>query len=360
MAVAIAAVAACSKGAGGNGPASGANGTAAAPTPVPAPPAKTAIDAAPPAPTAFAATKGASVRDELLAEAAGKPVALHLDDAGRLASTAADGAITHVLAPGPFVDAIHDDPRDLIWVRTDRGLAVVDLRARTAEPLLIVAFVDAKNEHLHGEMDRAPDWSPTSAFSASFSYCGEGDTISGGGGLGLSWEPGGWNGGDGAAAQGVRLDGAEWLRANVKREQRRASDKVYPFGESRKKVKIPASAGDCGEHAGDEEYGECGANVPFGRTGAYLVATHVDQSQCPAAQCRLWTPSQKKWSPVLGLDPDAEGARTCGPFFFDVSGAVVLHREGRLCTADGACRTIGRRALGWLGGSIQVSEMNGP
>jgi len=147
LALVLAGAVSCKGGAGNASTTGSAAGTAAASGSAPgsgtaaaAPGAGTASAA--PAPTAPPAPAGKPIRASLIEAAGGKPVLLALDGKGQLVARTVDGGVSRVLLPGPYGDAAPDAERDLVWLRDDHKLDVLDLRGPALAPVTVVTFPD--------------------------------------------------------------------------------------------------------------------------------------------------------------------------------------------------------------------------
>jgi len=316
-------------------PAAGAPAAAPAPSPAAQAPAPAA-----PAPTPAAA--GKPLRDTLAAAAAGKPVLLALDAKGQLVARTVDGAYTAVVLPGPYGDALDDAALDLIWLRRDTGLDVLDLRLPgPAVAKTLVTAPDKVLEKLGDHFREPPHWDMTSSVFVNL------DTpCSHGAGVVLDWSKGGV--GTTTGAEAVKVVAKDWFAAQEHRTRR---DVPPAFTKKLAKPrKVPKNVGTCHADA-KEELGkaECGRVLEFGATGSELVVVSANPDKCPAKQCRLHDAATKKFTTIPGIAPDDTEARTCGPFLFDGTGTSYLV-EDQLCTGQ-TCASVGKQAIGWLDGA---------
>jgi hypothetical protein len=296
---------------------------------------------------AAAAPPAQPIRESLLEAAAGRPLLLALDGEGRLVARTVDGAFSRTLLPGPYGAGVADAQRDLVWLRGERALDVLDLRATSLAPVTVVTYPDGALEKLGAELAEPPRWSSDRAlFVQVATPCRRSA------GLVLEWAR------DGASAAawaaGFRAVAKSWLFAEERRTRNELGPEPYPTGHLRRKA--PANVGTC-KHDGRTEVGRrrCGEAVPFGGTGLELVVVGASTERCPAEQCALVNPRSKKVSPVPGFALDDEAAASCGPFWFDRTGRFFLVGE-RVCTATLECTVVGRRALGWLEGGHLVGH----
>jgi len=335
-------------GAAGSAAPTPGSGTATAPAPgtpgsgtAAAAPTPPATGATAPPPTAA----GKEIRASLIEAAAGKPVLLALDGKGQLVARTADGAFTRVLLPGPYGDAAPDAERDLVWLRDDHKLDVLDLRGKAFAAVTVVTFPDKAMEKLGQHITEPPMWTDKFVSVMLASPCAKAT------GLRLEWDHNGESTAD--WAKGFRAVAKDWFTA----EQKRAKHPLGPdpFPSTAKKHKVPGNVGTCRVDA-KEEYGKsrCGQAIPFGATGAELVVVGADAERCPASQCQLYDPKTKKFSPVPGLDPADEAAPSCGPFLFNSTGTAYLIKD-QACP-DNHCGTSGKLAIGWLEGNRALDK----
>ena len=305
-------------------------------------PAKPA-PSAPVAPAPPAA--GKPIRARLAADAAGKPVLLALDPAGQLIARTADGSFTRVLLAGPYGDAAPDPERDLVWLRGDDQLDVLDLRGAALTATTVIRFPSHAMEKLGQHITEPVSWTMESFVNVMLSTpCGAGA------GLRLPWA----NDGEGTAAwaQGFRAVAKDWFAAEARRDKHAVAPAAYSTAPQ--KHKVPRGAGTCRTDA-KEEYGasRCGQSLPLGATGAELMIVSASADHCPATRCQLYDPRTKQLSPIPGLDPGDDRAPTCGPFRFDPSGTSFLVAD-QVCGADLTCSSVGHLAIGWLAGDHEL------
>jgi hypothetical protein len=307
-----------------------------------------AASAAPPASAAPAAPppSAKAIRATLLEAAGDRPVLLALDAKGQLVARTVDGAFTRVLVPGPYGDAAPDAERDLVWLRDDHKLDVLDLRGKALAPVTVVTFPDKAMEQLGQHITEPPSWVTDKFVNVMLATpCGKAT------GLRLEWATGESTA---AWAKGFRAVAKDWLAAEDKRVKHALGSD--PFPSTSKKRKVPRNVGTCRADA-KEEYGKsrCGEAMPFGATGAELVITGADADRCPASQCGLYDPKAKQFSAVPGFDPGDEAAPSCGPFLFDRAGTSFLAGE-KACGPDLTCGSVGRLAIGWLEGNRALGK----
>lgn len=282
-----------------------------------------------------------SVRQALVAAAKGKPLLFALDDNGHLVARSLDGSVKQTLAPGPYGDALLDDERELIWLRGDTSLDVVDLRAPApahAKQLVSISPPKAM-EKLGDTLTEPPHWTMADLVVIML------DTeCSRGAGLELKWANGGAGTLDGA--EGIKVVAKDWFAAEEHRAPRADLPKhpTDPLGH----VRVSDRSKCKGEYGDDE----CGMSVAFGSPGRQLVVVAADADRCPAMRCAVMDPKTKKLAPVPGADT-AEDAETCGPYRFDPSGTSYLV-DDMACSQDGSCTSVGLEAIGWLDGTHVV------
>jgi hypothetical protein len=343
LALVLAGAVSCKGGAGNASTAGSAAGTAAAGgsapgsgTAAPAPPA-------PPAP----APAGKPIRASLIEAAGGKPVLLALDGTGQLVARTVDGGVSRVLLPGPYGDAAPDAERDLVWLRDDHKLDVLDLRGPALAPVTVVTFPDKAMQQIGEHITEPPRWTMDGFVSIMLgSPCGKGA------GLRLDWSHNGESTQE--FAKGFRAVAKDWFAA----QEHRAKQPLGPdpFGARAAKHKVPKKVGTCATDA-KEEFGKdrCGTAAPFGATGVDLVVVGASSEHCPASHCQLYDPKAKKFTPVPGLDASDDAAPSCGPFRFDSAGTSFLIAD-QACGADLTCRSAGKLAIGWLEGNRVVDK----
>jgi hypothetical protein len=282
---------------------------------------------------------GKPLRAALLDEAGGKPLLLALDASGQLVARSADGTFNRVLAPGPYGDAAPDDERELVWLRGDIKLDVVDLRAPGPAAAKNLATSAPKAiEKLGEHITEPPTWT-----MATFVNIMLDTPCMNGAGLRLDWARDG--AGTTTGGESVRVVAKDWFAAQEKRAKR-----TVPAGFSvpGKRHKVPRRVGTCHADAKDElGKSACGTSMPFGATGLELVVVGASADRCPSKQCQLYDAKTKKFSPVPGVDAADKEARTCGPVQFDSTGRSYLV-EDKVCGPDLTCSSVGRLAIGWL------------
>lgn len=343
----IAATTACKKGGGGGEPGessagSGGGSAAGSAAPAAAKAGSAGSAAVASAPAAPAAAPGKPLRQQLVEAAKGYPVLLAIDDQGRLVARMIDNSFSQVIAPGPYGDAAIDASLDLVWLRKDDRLEVLDLR--TADPpQLAISFPAKALEQLGQHLAQPPKW--TMDTGVTFQV---GSGCSGGAGIKLDWAAGGGS----PDHPGFRADHA-WFAAHDKREQNPALD---PYAKSNQ-YKIPRDVGTCAADVKKNEIAksECGIAYPFGALGPELVVVtaNPDAPSCQQEQrCQLYDPATKKYAPVPGFDEDDLDAPTCGPFLFSPDERAYLMKN-KVC--DVKCVAVGKLAIGWIKGNRVLS-----
>lgn len=333
---AAAAASASNAGAGSAGAASAGTGSAGA---------GSASGAAAGAGSASAGSPGTGkpLRAAMLDEAAGKPLLLALDTMGQLVARSVDGTFNRVLAPGPYGDALSDDERELVWLRGDTRLDVLDLRAPGPAAARNLATSAPKAIEKLGEHITEP---PTWTMATFVNIMLETGCMSGAG-LRLDWSRGGV--GTTTGGETVHVVDKDWFAAQEKRARR-----AVPAGFSvaaPRRHKVPRNVGTCHNDAKDElGKSACGSSMPLGTTGLELVVVGADSEHCPAKHCQLYDPGKKKYAPVPGIDPEDKEARTCGPLLFDPAGTSYLV-DDKVCGPELTCSSVGRLAVGWLDAS---------
>jgi hypothetical protein len=321
----------------------GSAGSAGAATPiqVAAAPAATPTPATPKPP---APAVGGKPLKEALAAAAGKPLLLALDAKGQLIARTVEGGYSAVVLPGPYGDALHDVAADLVWLRHDTGVDVLDLRTPgapgTAVATPLVTSPNKALEKLGEHFDEPPHWDMTTSVVIMV-----GTACHGGAGIVFDWTKGG--AATTTGAEQVKIVGKDWLAAQ---DHRSRHDLPPGFAKIGKRLKVPKGIGTCKVNA-KEEYGKdaCGAGLEFGATGPQIVVVSANPDKCPAKQCQLYDKATKKYALVPAFESDDTQAPSCGPFLFDPTGKVYLI-EDKVCTGV-ICTSVGKQAIGWLDGA---------
>src|SRR5262249_37071143 len=134
------------------------------------------------------ATSGKPLRIALLddAGAGARPLLLALDATGQLIVRSADGSFSRVLLHGPYGDAAYDVPRELVWLRGDTKLDVLDLPEPAPVARTLVQADDNVLEKLGEHMTEPPTWTMDTYVNIML------DTpCHNGAGLRLDWSKGG-------------------------------------------------------------------------------------------------------------------------------------------------------------------------
>ncbi len=275
--------------------------------------------------------------ESLAADASGKAVLFALDAKGQLIARSVDGAFTRVVAPGPYGDAAADAERDLIWLRGDTTLDVLDLRDAGVAKTLATA-PDKAIEKLGEHITEPPTWTMDTYVNIML------DTpCSNGSGLRLDWSHDG--NGTTTGGESVHVVAKSWFAAEEKRTKRAIPPRFSSL--ISKLHKVPRDVGTCHTDVKQESgKATCGRGVPFGSTGLELVVVGATDN-CPANHCQLFDATTKKYIPVPGTSTEDAEARTCGPFVFDAAGTSYLV-EDKVCGPDRACTSVGKLAIGWL------------
>jgi len=281
--------------------------------------------------------RGKPLRESLAADASGKAVLFALDTKGELIARSVDGAFTHVLAPGPYGDAVADAGRDLIWLRGPTTLDVLDLRGDEVAKTVVTA-PNGAIEKLGEHITKPPTWTMDTYVNIMLNT-----RCSNGAGLRLDWSHDG--SGTTTGGESVHVVAKAWFAAEEKRAKR-----VSPPNFSSlisKPHKVPRDVGTCHSDA-KQEYGKatCGRGVPFGSTGLELVIVGATDN-CPVNHCQLFDPRTNKYGPVPGTGAEDAETTTCGPFVFDAAGTSYLVQD-KVCGPGLACTSVGNLAIGWL------------
>jgi hypothetical protein len=289
-----------------------------------------------------AAPGGKPLRDAITVAAGGKPVLLALDGKGQLIARTVDGGYSAVLLAGPYGDALHDAARDLVWLRRDTGLDVLDLRLPGPAVAKTLATAPDKVLEKFGEHFREPPhWDMTSSLVVYLNTpCHRGA------GLVFDWTKGGV--GTTTGSENVKIVAKDWFAA----QEHRATRDVPPAFAKKlaKRHKVPKGVGTCHRDIKEElGHDQCGRGLYFGATSSELVIVSANSEKCPSEQCRLYDAATKKYAAVPGLAADDPGEPTCGPFLFDPGGASYLVAD-QVCTGA-SCTSVGKLAVGWLDGA---------
>lgn len=229
----------------------------------------------------------------------------------------------------PHADAtLYDPSLELLWYIENNQLLVLDLRARSAAPALIVRDMKdmdrltvMRGRHIVADRDgcESPyavlEWNEKPKIKLMLADTNE----------------------------RVKIDGIAWLKAQLGRAGRPEAPSSA-FGDQ--KVEVPASLLSCE----DEE--SCATSVPFANRGWQLVMV-VDRAggDCWERACLLRDPKKdlfatpprpQTWGPATSTTPGP-----CGPYRFDPSQSAYLVQRW-LCSADAPCEDLGGQALGWL------------
>jgi hypothetical protein len=314
---------------------------------------------------ATSAPSGQSLRDALSEAAAGKPLLLALDAGGQLTARTIDDSYTTAVLQGPYDDALHDSALDLVWLRREAAIDVLDLRLPgPAAAKTLVTAPDKAFKNLGVHFSKSPHWDMTSSVVIELEKpCSPATSIV------LEWS----NGGVGAApfGEGMKVVARDWFAVEEHRIRR---DGPRPFTEGRNELamatggtgrsavrrptllEVPKGIGSC--HVDTKTrlgQDECGEGQYFGETEYdELVVVSANAKKCPAKQCRLYHLTSKKYSVVPGVAPDDREGRSCGPFLFDPDGTSYLIHD-KVCTGQ-SCSSVGRLAIGWLDGARVLDE----
>lgn len=284
----------------------------------------------------LAMPRAVSIKDSLSAEAKGQPVVLHLDTNRRLVASSVDGSWTRVIADGPFEWGMVEPALDLVWVKKERQLQVMDLRASKATPRAIAEIPLDVSVSISWNVGGRSGLTERPSFCEPVAH------------LTLEWGDviafEGYY--DREAKTGARLIDKGWLKAQRGRRVNKLSRPWWQRPSHR--VTLPKEI-EC-------EDADCGAAVPFGASGKLLVLTGFDLGEdCRHFACQILAPDGRL-GPPPGATTDEEvlslPAGSCGPFDFEDSGKHYL-AGSKVCSIDGHCRGLGGPAIGWLtGGSL--------
>lgn len=275
-----------------------------------------------------------SMRDALLAQAAGAPVLVVNTPDGVVARTPERALAT--LVEGGVTEARYDTEEDLLWIVRGAALEVVDLREPAPKPVAIVhgipdgieITVGSEGHSVAGGAVRAPqflavNWSADPSLEVEYTIEDLADEE------------------EVAAAKRARLVGRAWLVANRTRAPRaspeaRAAAPVRTFPPN-----------------GCEDEEECGIARQFGKTGWLLYVARYDCGDYCYWGCLLIDPATQRvaapgqGTPAWTSADEIEDAGSCGPFLFAADESVYGHID-QLCTPGSACQPMGGRVLGFL------------
>lgn len=272
-----------------------------------------------------------SLYQALVAEAGDAVAFVAASEEGGVVAATTDHVL-RTLVPG--ADSAHYEwDLDLIWARRGDELVVLDLREPDPEPVAIASGVPDAPIFIDGKMATfidgggAPEyltleWSARPALGLELSF---GEII---------------NDDTAAAIEKAELVGRDWLVAQARRTPRTDSQR-------------PAEARKGGGPVGacdDDDL--CGLAVEFGASGWQLyIAEHQCGDYCHSS-CLLFEPAtasvalpraKPKWSPK----PTEAGGASCGPYYFDPSGAAYAHGD-EVCRIGEGCVRVGGVVLGLL------------
>jgi hypothetical protein len=292
---------------------------------------------APPASTAAFA-------DTLRKAAGAQPVFFLLAD-GAVEARSVEGALRRTIVSAPVQEGLYDAALDLLWVRREGRLEVVDLRKANPVPVPIVADMGDEGEFVIETRDKRTLRIPGVCVVR--------------GSVEVKWvdHPSVHvRGFDEGEPPKPRLVGANWLKQELKRDRRdvKLERATLPAFGATPVVKLPKKLAKCASPA------ECGTAIPFGGSGWQLVYAGEDQGEdCQHYRCLLRDPATGKFGkppvPATWLpNVNSSVIGSCGPYRFDLSGKWYSS-ENQLCAAGGTCRALGAALmLGWLDGEQDV------
>jgi hypothetical protein len=261
---------------------------------------------------------------------------LLLSDSGELTVNTRAGTVKS-LARG-VIEASYDPEFELLWLGKSTELRVLDLRSGSAECVLIASGLHGgvRLQVDHDESNLVPD------DGCDLPY------------VELDWGSEPTIVGIVEDIPDLRLEGANWLRAELRRPAREVPKvrmSAFDLRATDARVKLPAKRSSC------DETSTCGAAVPFANWGIVLVLVSARMGgDCWTRNCLLLDPKTRHFAlPSMPLHwgslAEVE-AGPCGPFRFNASGDSFL-TERSLCSASG-CDKLEGRALGWLTPGVTV------
>jgi hypothetical protein len=239
-----------------------------------------------------------------------------------------------------------DGKLELLWLREDRKLYVVDLREKKPSRILIgrglpepAAFWisgTVRDEPI--DVSRPPacamdlgivlNWVKKPTLRIFREYKPDGEETK------EDWK--------------LRLVGQDWLTSNLNREggsHPRFLD-LWKDGE-KSTADLPPAVANKGDAPGDRS-----KMIAFGQKGWNLViAGGHREGDCYRYNCLIFDPARKWFAspldPLKWGKPESVAPARCGIFYFNASGSHYLG-QGKVCGLVGGCVDIAGEGLGWL------------
>jgi hypothetical protein len=230
---------------------------------------------------------------------------------------------------------LYDPALELLWIRNDAQLSVIDLRKSSAVPELVARDVPSVNRLQVNRADSSVEREDGCDLPS----------------LSLEWEATPHIEGELVDATSARIVNGAWLSAELHRRSTPAGVR-RTFSDSR--APVPQELMDC------QDPEQCGATVPFGALGWQLVLVQEQMGgDCYQRACLLFDPASGLFASTLKPHEWRSARDTprgpCGPFRFDESQTKYLV-EDRLCLPGRGCQKLGGTALGWLTSGDTVGE----
>jgi hypothetical protein len=281
----------------------------------------------------------AGLAEQLKSAAGGEPVFLLRDGVRVLARTVSRGLDRELGSSGSA--PIFDDRVQLIWLRSEDRLEVLDLRAPKPAAKLVVKGVP-QAAHLSirwklGDQERGLEQP---------GVCDPDQEMI------LMVEDRPHIEGLDESTRQPTLVGAPWLKQARARAPVEGARRLW-FLPDAAKMKLPAGVGHC------DDKSDCGRWLPFGKHGQRLVLIEDRDvgGHCPKRACLLYDPATKLYATPPGAARWGPAKQTtggeCFPYYFDASGEWVAS-SGEVCQSGRACVKIGGDVFGVLDGGTTI------
>jgi hypothetical protein len=287
--------------------------------------------------------------------AKGRSVVLTWSRDGILATTL-DGKFRKRLYDKPVDSATLDSLADLLWFVADQKLQVLDLRATSAEPVVVVTGFTSTDFIVQG-IGSAFTTQESSRFLHVLQMANPPL---------VSVRPptdGSWNEAENQKALGMvktaQVVGQAWLNAQTDRKAgmppapgTRLPPPPPPPGDPRNTLDLPDHFKQCNDAS------QCGRNLPLGKSGLRLVVVYQNCAGGCVKQCALVDAAGKVFNfpaPVLPKDakpgdfppPSEPTLMPCGPVMVNAkSDAWIV--GNKVCTKVG-CQTVEGTPFAWVG-----------
>jgi hypothetical protein len=291
-----------------------------------------------PTPTISMASPPRSWITELREQARGEPMFLYKKKQGGIAARTIGGTLARDLVAAAPREAMFDPAVDLLWIRGDDRLDVIDLReaaptvVAVASGLPTLAPIEITMTGQGGEGDYTVE-RPSS--------CDVGARIE------LKWATPPELFVTSEEMNTPTLVGRPWLVANIHREKRPASRLVeFLTAEEPQRVRLPKTLARC------DDPDDCGMGLQFGATGWVLVLVHATGGgDCQHSSCLLYDRRTKTFAspraPTNWRPPGKIAPTSCGPFRFDAAGSNYLSKSA-VCSPRNGCTELDGEAIDWI------------